>query len=146
MLQVSQPYQAADPWWRSESEQSASGNFNAATPVNIACANAGDMPTWIRAVIVGPVNKPRLTIGSYYVEVNLNVGAGEGLEIVCRPPAEINYSVGSVTTATFGYRTNGSWFNRVMLPASATTNAVLTATSGNGACTLYWYNLYGALR
>jgi len=51
--QVTQVYTAARPFWRSTSESNASANYNGAVPVNLACNNTGDLPSWARFVIDG---------------------------------------------------------------------------------------------
>jgi len=145
-VHVSQAYVAANPWWYGPI-QSATGNFNGATPVNIAIANGGNIPAWLHIAILGAVTTPRITVpGGYYIELDWDNLAGELLDINCQPPAIIEHTpAGSAATAVniFGYRTSESWINKVQAPVG-TTNVVLTATAGVAPCTIYWRNRYGA--
>lgn len=144
--QVTQEYEAGSPYWRDESETSANEDYNGAGPETLSVENAGDVPAWVRFEIEGIVNTPRISLGSYYVEVNVNMThANDLLEIRCKPPATIYYTPnGGSRTAYFGYRESGSELSRMQAEVGSNSYS-LTATSGTATCTAYWYNLYGSL-
>jgi len=143
---ITQSYEAASPFWRSASESSATDNYNGATPVNITVANAGETEAWMRFVITGIVNAPKLTFGDYEIEINVNMThANDVLAIVCEVPASVLYTPnGGSATKYYGYRSNATNFNG--FKAAAGNNTVtLSATSGTAACVVYWYNYYGTI-
>jgi len=145
--EVPQVYTAANPWWRQETEQNASANYDDANPVNLACQNDGDMPTWVRLLIEGPVEDPKVVCtDEWELEFLLTVDVGETLEIICKTPAKAwLYPVYGARTRAYGYRTIESSFRSARLPVG-NTNLILTATAGTGLCTAYWYHLYESLQ
>jgi len=143
---VTQTYTAAFPFWFSESESSASANFDGATPVSLACNNQGDVAAWVRLVIDGAVDTPKVAYSTEWeLEFNLALSAGDELAITCQTPAAVWYTPnGGSAAAAYGYRTAATMFRKAKLPAG-NNNLTLTATSGTGLCTAYWYNLYESL-
>lgn len=145
--EVTQNYTAARPFWYG-AEESASQNFDGATPALLAFDNAGDVACWIRLAIVGPVDTPKVVYGdSWEIEFNLDLAADDELAVVCRTPASAWYT--PIATGTpvraYGYRTNETSFRRAKLPSGAG-SLILTAASGAGLCTAYWSPLYEALQ
>lgn len=145
---VTQAYELETMMWRGRDEKSASGAFAGAGSVNVACANNGNYPAWIRMDCTGVVNVPKWTIGSNYLEFSLdNDNATDLLEIVCTPPATAYLTPHDAgETGVYGYNTEGSTFSGMQLPANATTNVVLSATSGTATSVIYWYEWYNSLR
>jgi len=143
---VTQTYTAAFPFWYPASEQSATANFDGATPVSLPFNNLGSVPTWARLLIEGPVETPKIAYGTEWEqEYNLTVEAGGTLAITCKTPASAWYypPVGADVKA-YNYRTNESSYRKAKLPAGSG-NLTLTAASGTGPCTIYWTDLYEAL-
>jgi hypothetical protein len=141
---VIQQYLAGTPFWRSIDESSASANFDGATPVTLTVVNAGTEPAWLRFVIMGAVNVPKLVLGDYEIELNLELSAGDQLDVNTKSPISVQYtpSAGSAVNA-YGYRTEAT--DIVPFMALVGSNSItLTATGGTGTCTAYWYNWYGA--
>lgn len=76
---------AENPFWYNPTQQSASGNFNGATPVDIAVNNAGHIGTYPVLTITGAVNTPRVTLVSTgeYVELSYNLTATHHFDVDC---------------------------------------------------------------
>lgn len=141
-VHVRQPYTAVNPWWYGPA-QAGSGVFNGITPVSIAVDNTGNIPSWLSILVEGAVEDPQIAVdGGYFIGLDYTCGAGESLEILCKPPAEIYHIVGSVETSIFGFRTSGSWLNRVAIP-SGPSNVVISAASGSADCSISWRPMYG---
>lgn len=144
-IRVTQKYTPPTPYWRS-AEQSAAGNFNGTTPVNISCNNAGAIPSWIRAAIAGAVTDPKLAGSGWVIEFDLTLSAGDALALSCKTPASAWYTPsGGSAARAWGYRTEASSARNAKLPTGGASNVVLTAAAGAGAITIYWYNWYEAL-
>lgn len=145
---VTQGYEFETPFWRTREERSATSAFNADTPVNVSCQNAGDVPAWVRMTLTGIVEDPKWAIGSNVVEFDLaNTHANDLLEIRCQPPATAYKTPnGGAQASIYGYRTFETMFGLMQLPAKATTNVVLTAASGTPATSIYWYEWHNYLR
>jgi hypothetical protein len=143
--QVTQEYLAPTPLWYGE-EASASAQFDGATPVSLACNNVGDIPTWARITIAGPVENPKIAYGSEWeIEFEISLAYGDELAIVCKTPASVWYTpFGSTAERVYGYRTFASSFRKAKL-AKGSSSLTLTATFGNGLCTVSWDPLYEAL-
>jgi hypothetical protein len=143
---LTQTYFAANPFWRS-AVQAASGNFNGATPVNVSCANGGDIPAWPVITITGVVAVPRVTnAAGEYIEINATTANADDTLTIDHRPGSISilyreHGAGAGTN-WYGYRTSASTFWK--LPVG-TANVVLTATSGTCACALAWYLYYRSL-
>jgi len=145
--EVTQAYTAARPFWYG-AEQSVSGNFNGATPVSLAFDNVGDVPCWIRIAIEDAVEDPKVAYSDEWeIEFDLELVAGDELAVNCRTPATAWYTPAATGVAgrAYGYRTNETSFRLAKLPVGSG-NLTLTATSGTGACTVYWTPLYEALQ
>jgi len=145
-IEVTQRYTAANPYWRAASESSNSANYDGATPVSLACNNQGDVAAWVRLVIDGAVDTPKVAYSTEWeLEFNLALSAGDELAITCQTPAAVWYTPnGGSAAAAYGYRTAATMFRKAKLP-TGNNNLTLTATSGTGLCTAYWYNLYESL-
>ena len=145
--QVTQVYTAARPFWRSTSESNASANYNGAGPVNLACNNTGDLPSWARFVLDGAVEDPKIAYGDEWkIEFGIDLAAGDELALICRTPASAWYTpAAGPAEPVYGYRTFASSFRKAKL-ATGNHNLVLTATAGAGLATAYWYNLYESLQ
>ena len=75
---------ARDPFLYNPDQQSASGNFNGATAVDIACDNsAGHMEAYPTIVINGAVTNPKLTLVSTgeVIEFTTTVAAGSHINV-----------------------------------------------------------------
>jgi len=144
--EVIQEYTAPTPLWYT-AEVNASTNFNGVTPVSLACNNVGDVPTWARIVIDGAVEDPKVAYGTEWeIEFALTLGAGDELAIVCKTPASAWYTPsGNPAERAYGYRTAATSFRKAKIP-TGNNNLTLTATSGTGLCTVYWYPMYESLQ
>jgi len=145
--EVTQVYTAANPWWREAGEQNASANYDGSNAVNLAFDNEGDIPTWVRLLIEGAVQDPKMVYSTEWeIEFGLTIEAGEELEVICKTPAKawLSPAYGARTRA-YGYRTFATSFRLARLPVGAH-NLILTATAGTGLCTAYWYHLYESLQ
>ncbi len=143
-----QTYHAANPWWRTESQSTASGNFNGATPVNISVANAGDIATWPVITITGIIVTPKIAnAAGEYIEVNkTTTNADDVIVIDCRPNGTarrtVKFWTHGVGAATFCTITSASRY--ITLP-KGTNNAVISAASGTATCKIDWFVYYGSL-
>ena len=134
-------------FWRAQSQSSANGNFNGATPVNISCNNAGDWPSFPVITITGIVDTPVLT-NSDGDSLTINaatVNADDVLTIYTEyDQVRIDYDehgAGSPVNWT-GYASVDSVF--WWLPVG-THNVTISASSGTAAVTIAWYNLYSGV-
>lgn len=125
---------ADDPFLYNPSQQSASGNFNGATPVDIACENSGDVKTWATIEIAGEVENPVLT----------HVETGDTLTftytVAAGTTVYINGEEGTIaladgTSLMDKVETTDSFFKLL----TGTNTVRLTATSGTSSCTVKWY-------
>ncbi len=143
---LTQTYFAANPYWRS-AVQTASGNFNGATPVNISCANGGDITAWPVITITGIVDTPKIqnAAGDYVQIATATVNADDTLTIDHRPGSiSVLYKEHGAGAGTnwYGYRGSASEFWK--LPVG-TANVTISATSGTCACALTWFLYYRSL-
>jgi hypothetical protein len=128
---------APDPFLYDPSQQSANGNFNGATPVNIAVTNSGHIGTYPTLIITGAVNTPKVMLVSTgeYIEFAYNLTAGHHIDIDCQEGTiKLDDSVMAPLTltkpSTLFAISRGSQILR------------LTATSGTGAFSCAFYNRY----
>lgn len=129
---------ADDPTLYNPTQQSATGNFNGATPVNIVVSNAGDAPTWPTIEIASGVVGPSITLVETSETITLSsytVAAGTTVTIDCEEG-----------TVTLGDGTNlmgelAKTDNLFQLERGTNTFRI-TATSGTSALTVKWYNKY----
>jgi len=141
-IAVTQGYEAANPWWYGDAVSVVSA-FAGVGPVNVPVVNAGNIPSWITAEIVNAVTDPKIAVSTgYFIELDYTNGAGETIDINCRPAAVIEHSVAG---DIFGYRTSDSWVNRVQIPVGASNVALTAVAGGVAACTITHTPLYGAL-
>jgi len=144
LIEVVQTYTAPMPLWYG-AETSANGNFNGGAPVTIVCANAGDVPSWVRLVLEDAVEDPLIEGADWEIEFALTMGAGDELAVNCQTPASAWYTpAGGAATRAYGYRTEATSFRKAKLQPG-NNNVVISATAGNGLCTVYWKPLYEAL-
>ena len=152
--QVAQSWIAANPWWYGAAE-TASGTFNADTPVAIACTNNG----WLSArpwfLITGVVHTPKITnaVGEV-IEINkATVNADDILLIDCRlgnPKATYwAHGTGYPTVASgvswSNWRTNATMFWRLAASTSNVTIQGATGQTSTATCVASWTPLYGSL-
>jgi len=147
VLSVAQEYTAPTPLWYA-AEATASDNFDGANPVALACNNLGDAPTWIRLLIDGPVEDPKIAYGTEWeLEFNIELLVGDTLAIICKTPASAWYTpiATGIPARAYGWKTDATMFRLAKLP-TGNHDLTLTATAGAGLCTVYWSPLYEALQ
>lgn len=144
-IEVVQTYTAPTPLWYG-AETSANGNFNGGAPVTIVCNNAGNVASCVRLEIENEVDTPKVSLGTTWeIEFDLAMAGGDLLEVACKTPASAWYTpVGGAATRAYGYRTEATSFRKAKLQPG-NNNVVISATAGNGLCTVYWKPLYEAL-
>ena len=128
---------ARDPFLYNPSQQSASGNFNGATPVDVSVNNAGHVDTFPVITITGAVNKPKvlLVTTGEYIEFNYNLTAGHHIDVNCKTGA-INLDDSAMSPLTLTKQST------LFCVPAGTQTIRLTATSGTGAFGITWYNRY----
>lgn len=142
--EVTQEYLAPTPLWYG-AETHADANFNGVTPVTLTCVNAGDVDAWIRIVVDGAVEDPKIAATDWEIEFELDVEAGDELAISTKTPATAWFTPsGGAAAIAYGYRTVATSFRKARLP-SGSTDLTLSATAGAGLCTVYWRPYYEAL-
>lgn len=150
-VEVTQQYEAAFPWWRSESQSSASGYFNGATAVDISCSNGGDIEAWpvitieIESGSGQTIDAPKVqSADGKYVQVLKSMsGDGDQIVIDMRPGVKtVKYYAGGAGSGTPCVISSGSQFWR--LP-TGTSNVTISASSGDAKCTIAWYLYYRSL-
>ena len=143
-----QEYEAANPWWRSESASTANSTFNNAVPVNISCANTGEIDSWPEIVITGVINTPVLTNsdGDSITVNKTTANADDTLTINCRPNGTYRryayYQVHGAGTRIACQVSSGSKW--ITLP-TGTNNLAIVATSGTATIVVSWYLYYRSL-
>lgn len=143
---LTQTYFAATPWWRSAA-QTASGNFNGVTPVNISCANGGDRPSWPVITITGVVETPKIqNAAGDYVQIAATTANADDTLVINHRPGSVGvtyYEHGAGAGVNwYGYRSSASEFWK--LPVG-TANVTISSASGTCACALSWYLYYRSL-
>jgi hypothetical protein len=147
-ITVHQVYTAAWPWWRTETASTANSAFDGATPVAVSCANGGDIPSPVYAVITGVIATPKITASDgTYIEVNkTTANADDTLIINCRPSGTnrltVKYYAHGAGAGVFCGVTSAS---RPISHPTGTTNLTLTAASGTATIAFSWYLYYGSL-
>jgi len=128
---------ARDPFFYNPSQQSASDNFNGATPVDVSVDNAGHVDTFPVITITGAVNKPKalLVTTGEYIEFNYNLTAGHHIDIDCAE-GTINYD--DVEMSPLTLTKQSTLFS---IPTGLQTIR-LTATAGAGAFSVSWYSRF----
>lgn len=150
---VTQVYVAAMPWWRDATLTTASGAFTGSTAATISCANAGDIPAWVKIAVTGVVSKAKFA-NSDGDTMQITGSAGDATdEIVFKTMPHGTYGQtvrmwdkGVASAGTSGY----SWMrltagSKYLTLPKGTHNVTITATSGNATVLLSWYNYYGSL-
>lgn len=128
--EVTQEYLAPTPLWYGP-ETHASANFNGATPVTLTCVNAGNVDAWIRIVVNGAVEAPKIAATDWEIEFALiALAQGDELAISTKTPATAWYTpAGGAAAIAYGYRTDATSFRLARLP-SGSTDLTLTASAG----------------
>ena len=128
---------AVDPFWYNPTPVTATGNFNGATPVDVAVTNGGHIGTYPVLTITGAVNTPRVTLVSTgeYVELSYDLTATHHFDADCEEGTilydDTTNEIDELTKAsTLFYIPRGSQTLR------------LTATSGAGAFSVTWYTRF----
>ncbi len=143
-----QKYLAAWPWWRTETASTANRALEGATPVAVSCANGGDIPSPVYAVITGVIATPKIAASDgTYIEVNkTTANADDTLIINCRP-----YGTNRLTVKYYAHGAGAGVFcgvtsaSRPISHPTGTTNLTLTAASGTATIAFSWYLYYGSL-
>ena len=142
---VTQSYVAATPFWRDATESSASTNFAGVGPVLLSCTNTGSISSWLRFRYAGATEDPKIAyLTEWEIEFDLNLAAGDVLDVDCKTPASAWYDATGAPPAVkaYGYRTVATSFRKAKLPPG-THDLSLTAVAGSaGLLTAYWYNWY----
>lgn len=150
-VEVTQRYEAAFPWWRSESQTTASDYFSGSTPVNISCTNSGDIASWPVITITiesgsgQDIDTPKVqNSDGDYIEVQKDMlDDGDQIIIDMRPGVKtVKYYAGGTGSGDPCVISSSSKFWR--LP-TGTTNVTISALSGNAKCEIAWYHYYGSL-
>jgi len=140
---VTQVYQAVNPYWRNDTEQSQAATFSDAADVSLAVANSGTEEAWLRFAIAGPVNMPKIALNSdVWLHFDMDLAVGDALAIDCKPPITVYYTPsGGSAVRAYCYRKAGSDFLNMKAP-TGTNNLTITSASGSGTCTAHWYYWY----
>ena len=142
-----QGYLAANPWWRTETMNEVTGQYDDANVVTLSYTNSGEITAWPYIVITGKVQNPKVRLPDEEVEVLYTSPNGDDeIRIDCRPNSEMRRSA-------FYYEHGGG--DPVALPLSSaskyisfprgTTSIRLSATTGNARAVIAAYDYYGSL-
>ena len=151
VARVEQHYIAAWPFWRDGTTTTASDDMDDDTPVNLSCANDGDIPAPILATWTGIANTPKLTNSdSDYLELmKVTANADDVLVADTRPRGSTrhyNYfqehGAGALAPVS---ASSGS--EPITLPLGTHNLAVVGATgeTSTAALVVTWYNYYVSL-
>jgi len=142
---VTQTYRADNPYWRSTTEQSASATFSDDSDVTLTVANSGTEEAWLRFVIAGPVEGPKISLNAdVWLAFDMDLANGDELAINCKPPITVWYTPsGGSAVRAYGYRKTGSDFLNMKAPTGSNSLTITSLMdSGSGTCTAYWYYWY----
>jgi hypothetical protein len=131
---------AYSPFWYDPSQKSQSGDFNGATPVDVVCNNAGDVPVFPVITLEPTCQDPvitNVTTGKSITFSGYTIPGGKTVTIDCTLG---NKTVKENGTNVIGYVTSTS----VLFSLAKGNNTVrFVATAGNsGAFSISWYNQY----
>jgi len=137
-----------NPFWRTESQSTASGNYSGAAAVNISCNNQGDIPSYPLITITGIVDTPKVTNSDGdEIEVNKSAAnADDEIIIDCRPTG--------ATRRTVKFYEHGAGAGEFCTLSSASKyielpkgehNVSIEATAGDAECVLAGYDYYKSL-
>lgn len=142
-------FQRVDTFSYSDTEFAVSGPPSAAGTTPIAVPRAGGgAPTWLRALIQGPIVNPIIKVGNLFnVEISYTISSGEIIEVNAYPwERKIIVSPGNLNLAP---KLVGSspYMEKMRLPANVTTNVGLSgsATTGSTALAVLWREAYNTL-
>lgn len=122
-----------DPTFYNATAVTGSSAFNGATPVNLACANTGDLDGYLTITYTGTATatvSPKVTDAySNYIEMEGTISNGDVLVMVLDPTAlSMTYTPsGGSATNWFGKRSAAS---TMVYAKYGTNNLVFSATSG----------------
>ena len=129
---------ALNPFLYNPTPVTATGNFNGATPVDIAVNNAGHIGAFPTIEIAGQVQNPKVELvstGEYIQFASYTVGSGDHLTV----DHEVGTAVIDDGTDKIGELAKAS--TMFYLPRGV--DAVrLTCTAGTSAVTVTWYDQY----
>lgn len=103
----------------------------------------GRAPTWFRCLITGPINKPRIKVGSLWeAEIDVNLAAGKVLEVNAYPWQR--RIVDSDSNSHSARLTGSVYMDEMKIPPVATTGIGLSGGSTTGATkmTVFWREAY----
>lgn len=126
-------FSRADTLQYSDTEANTNVPVGAAGATTATVVRAGGYaPTWLRALIVGPINNPKLKVGTYTVEITHNLAAGKAIEINAYPWERriIDSDGNNLVVALAGA---SPYMDEMTIRPNATTNVGLSGTSTTGA-------------
>lgn len=131
-----------DPTFYNGTAVVGSGSFNGSTPVNVSCANTGDLDGYLTITYTGTATatvKPKVTDAyGNFVEIEDTISNGDVLVMVLDPTAlSITYTAsGGSATNWFGKRSADS---TMVYAKYGTNNLVFSATSGTATIATAFY-------
>jgi len=142
-----QSYIAANPWWRTETMNEVTGNYDDANVVTLRYTNSGEIPAWPYIVITGVVRNPKVRTATEEVECLYTTTNGDDeIRIDCRPNSLMRRSA-------FFYEHGGG--DPVSVPMSSLSSYIsfprgasdirLSATSGGAGIVIAAYDYFGSL-
>ena len=142
-----QEYVAANPWWRTETMNEITGQYDDTNVVTLSYTNSGEIVAWPYIVITGRVERPKMRTADAEVECLYTApNADDEIRIDCRPNSLMRRSA-------FYYAHGGG--NPVAVPLSSISKYIsfprgvssvrLSAHSGNATAVISAYDYYGSL-
>ncbi len=142
-----QAYLAANPWWRTESMNEVTGQYDDANVATLAYTNSGEIPAWPYIVITGKVQNPKVRTADAEIEILYTSPNGDDeIRIDCRPNSLMRRSAFYYLHGTGGpISVPMSSLSKYISFPRGISSIRLGATAGNARCLIAAHDYYGSL-